>query len=129
VLFRSPETVRSEIVEAAVDAFLSLRRRRDVVDVVDAAACHYEVPFSLRLDPTAASGGGGGAVIVRGSIDCLAEQPDGRVVVVEFKTGKQHAWHAAQTDLYVRAARAIFPGRPVECRLIYADAGAASAGD
>jgi ATP-dependent exoDNAse (exonuclease V) beta subunit len=118
-----PETMRAEIVEAAVAAFLDLRRRQDVTDVLDAATCHYEVPFSLRLDPAAEPGTDGGAVIVRGSIDCLAEQVDGRVVVVEFKTGKRHAWHAAQLDLYVRAARALFPERPVERRLIYADAG------
>ncbi len=124
-----PETVRSGMAEAAVGAFLDLRRRRDVIDVLDDAECHYEVPFSLRLDPASAPGAGGGAVIVRGSIDCLAEQPDGRLVVVEFKTGKPHAWHAAQIELYVRAARAIFPGRPVERRLIYAASGAAAAGD
>ena len=123
-----PETLRSEIVEAAVAAFLDLRQRQDVAEVIDDATCHYEVPFSLRLDPAAAPGAVGGAVIVRGSIDCLAEQPDGRVVVVEFKTGRRHGWHAAQLDLYVRAARALFPGRPVERRLIYADAGPALTG-
>jgi len=83
---------------------------------------------SRPRDPAAAPGAVGGAVIVRGSVDCLAEQPDGRVVVVEFKTGRRHAWHAAQIDLYVRAARALFPGRPVERRLIYADAGPALTG-
>ncbi len=116
-----PEAMRSGMVEAAVAAFLDLRRRPEVADVIDEAACHYEVPFSLRLDPAAEPGSAGGAVIVRGSIDCLAEQLDGRVVVVEFKTGRRHPWHAAQLELYLRAAKAIFPGRPVESRLIYAD--------
>jgi ATP-dependent helicase/nuclease subunit A len=123
-----PETERPGIVEAAVAAFLDLRQRRDVAGVIDDAACDYEVPFSLRLDPTAAPEAGGGTVIVRGSIDCLAEQSDGRIVVVEFKTGRRRDWHAAQLDLYVRAARALFPGRPVERRLIYADAGPAETG-
>jgi ATP-dependent exoDNAse (exonuclease V) beta subunit len=121
-----PETMRSEIVEAAVAAFLDLRQRQEVTEVIDEATCHYEVPFSLRLDPAVGTGMDGGAVIVRGSIDCLAVQVDGRVVVVEFKTGKPHAWHTAQLDLYVRAARALFPKRPVERRLIYADAGPAA---
>jgi ATP-dependent helicase/nuclease subunit A len=123
-----PDEARSAIVEAAVDAFLELRQRPDVAEVVENAVCHYEVPFSLRIDDRPAAGARGGGAIVRGSIDCLAEQSDGRVVVVEFKTGRPHAWHAAQLDLYVRAARAIFGDREVEGRLIYADAAPAAAG-
>ncbi len=117
-----PEAERDLIVEEAVDAFLKLRRRAEVAEVIDEATCHYEVPFSLRIDAASGPAGGASAVIVRGSIDCLAEQADGRIVVVEFKTGRRHAWHAAQLDLYLRAAQAIFAGRPVEGRLIYADA-------
>jgi ATP-dependent exoDNAse (exonuclease V) beta subunit len=122
------EATRSGLAEAAADAFLDLRQRPEVSEVIDAATCHYEVPFSLRLDFAAAPGSPAAPVIVRGSIDCLAEQADGRVVVVEFKTGKPHDWHRAQLDLYVRAARAFLPARAIEGRLIYAGAAPAAGG-
>ncbi len=126
----APGEATAVLVETAVDAFLELRQRADVAAVIDESECHYEVPFSLRVAgdrPAGARGeasanGRAGAVVVRGSIDCLAEQAGGRVIVLEFKTGRPHAWHAAQLDLYVRAARAMFEGRAVEGRLIYAGA-------
>jgi ATP-dependent exoDNAse (exonuclease V) beta subunit len=60
----------------------------------------YEVPFSLRVDPT---------TIVRGSIDCLIRLDDGRVVVVELKTGAERPEHEAQLAIYGRCASDI-PG-------------------
>jgi ATP-dependent helicase/nuclease subunit A len=123
-----PESTRSGLVGVAVDAFLRLRRRQEVADLIDDATCYYEVPFSLRLRQTTEAGASGAKVIVRGSIDCLAQQRDGRVIVVEFKTGRHRAWHAAQIDLYVRATRSMFPGSPVEGRLIYLDSQSDAAG-
>jgi ATP-dependent exoDNAse (exonuclease V) beta subunit len=70
----------------------------------------FEVPFSF-CDVEGA--------IVRGSIDCLVVGE--AVTVVEFKTGARHPGHERQLDLYVRAARALLPGRAVEGRLVYAD--------
>jgi ATP-dependent exoDNAse (exonuclease V) beta subunit len=122
-----PECVRAGAVDVAVDAFLALRQRPEVTELIDGATCHYEVPFSLQLSPLNETGAGNMAVIVRGSIDCLAHQRDGRVMVVEFKTGRRHAWHAAQLELYVRAARSMFPGSSVEGRLVYLDREPASA--
>jgi hypothetical protein len=116
-----PESTRSGLVGVAVDAFLRLRRRQEVADLIDDATCYYEVPFSLCLWQTTEAGASGAKVIVRGSIDCLAQQRDGRVIVVEFKTGRHRAWHAAQIALYVLATRSMFPGSPVEGRLIYLD--------
>jgi ATP-dependent helicase/nuclease subunit A len=109
-----------EIVASAVEAFRRLRSRPDLSRVIDEAVCEYELPFSLRLPPS-----GGSAdprpIVVRGSIDCVARQPDGTVTVVELKTGRRHAWHQYQLDLYVRAARALFPDLTVEGRLVYLD--------
>jgi ATP-dependent helicase/nuclease subunit A len=113
----------AEIVAAAVEAFLLLRRRTDVASVVDDAVCEYELPFSLRL---AAPGGGGTTgppVVVHGSIDCLARRPDGTITVLELKTGRRRDWHHRQLDLYVRAARCLFPGMTVDGRLVYLDGG------
>jgi len=113
---------RGDVVAAAVEAFLRLRRRPDVSGVLDGAACEYELPFSMRLQPPASGGAERPAVVVRGSIDCLAQGPDGTVTVVELKTGRRQAWHEAQLGLYVRAARGLFPGLTVGGRLIYLDA-------
>jgi ATP-dependent helicase/nuclease subunit A len=110
-----------EIVAAAVDAFVRLRSRPDLSRVIDRADCEYELPFSLRLAPPAEVGADLRPVVVRGSIDCVARQPDGRIAVVELKTGRRHAWHEGQLALYVRAARALYPGVAVEGRLVYLD--------
>jgi RecB family endonuclease NucS len=58
-------------------------------------------------------------VVLRGTIDCLVQREDGSVVVVEFKSGQPAALHRRQLDLYVEAARALFPGAAIEGRLIY----------
>ena len=115
------------IAAEAVTAFRLLRSRPDL-EWLDAAACLYEVPFSLDIgreregtdrDPVV-DGIGRERVMLRGSIDCLARLPDGRVIVVEIKTGRRRRWHQAQLDLYVRAARALFPHATVDGRLVYA---------
>ena len=75
----------------------------------------HEVPFSYRR----------GAAVIRGTFDCLVERTDGTIEVLEFKTGQPLPEHQHQLDTYVAAARALFPERTVEGRLIYpADAGA-----
>jgi ATP-dependent exoDNAse (exonuclease V) beta subunit len=63
--------------------------------------------------------------IVRGTIDCLIASSD-RVTVLEFKTGKPRNEHRAQAEVYRIAAQALFPGVPVESRLVYtSDSGVA----
>jgi ATP-dependent helicase/nuclease subunit A len=106
------------VVDAAVAHFLALRARPDVAALLEGATCHYEVPFSVRLAGDPADGTERDSVI-RGSIDCLAILPDGRIRVVELKTGRPQSWHAVQLDTYVRAVRALFPGAPVDGQLIY----------
>ena len=76
----------------------------------------FEVPFTLRRpDP----GGAAEPLFVRGTIDCLRRRPDGRVTVVEVKTGAPRPEHRAQLELYLEAARALFPGGQVDGRLLY----------
>jgi ATP-dependent exoDNAse (exonuclease V) beta subunit len=70
----------------------------------------HEVPFSLRRSDGA---------IVRGAIDAIIEHADGRIEVLEFKTGQRRDEHQQQLALYVEAARALFPGHRVEGRLVY----------
>ena len=44
----------------------------------------------------------------------------GGVTVLELKTGKPVPEHEQQLEMYLTAARAMFPGTPVEGKLIYA---------
>ena len=60
-------------------------------------------------------------MILRGTIDCLIRRENGSVVVVEFKSGVPRAFHQSQLDLYVEAARRLFPAALVEGRLLYPD--------
>ena len=78
----------------------------------------WEVPFALR-DPAEPPRAGGPAVVRRGTIDCLVRETDGRITVLEFKTGRPRAEHARQLDVYIAAARAMFPEATVDGRLVY----------
>jgi len=99
------------VVTEALTVWRSLSAREDVKSLLAAGKAMYEVPFSLH-DPATAS-------IVRGTIDCLVRHPDGRVVVVEFKTGDRQPEHEQQLATYVTAARALFAGSPVDGVLVY----------
>jgi ATP-dependent exoDNAse (exonuclease V) beta subunit len=101
------------LVHAALEAWRRLRTRADVAGLLASGRALFEVPFSLRRE-------GADDVILRGAIDCLIVRPDG-VTVVEFKTGTRRAAHQRQLDVYLEAARLLFP-TPVEGRLIYAEA-------
>jgi hypothetical protein len=39
--------------------------------------------------------------------------------VLEFKTGAPSEAHLRQLDAYIQAARALFPGSPVDGRVVY----------
>jgi ATP-dependent helicase/nuclease subunit A len=119
-LIRDEERAVAGDVRALVSrALTALRRLRSdpalsgVFDPSDDSVewRRHEVPFSMEGDDGA---------IIRGSIDCLVKRTTGVVEVFEFKTGRPAPQHAAQLEVYLRAARALFPGSPVEGRLIYA---------
>ncbi len=113
----------------AVQKFLALRSRPELAVLLQSATCHFEVPFSVRLPVNEGDGADGEWIVVRGSIDCLAILPDGRVRVVELKTGRPQAWHRAQLDTYSRAARALFPHAVVEGQLVYPEIDATRTGE
>ena len=85
------------VADRAVVAFERARQRPDVQAALDGVDRLYEVPFAMLED--------GGRIVVRGAIDCLVRRADGRLTVVEFKTGRPREAHQRQLDLYVRAAR------------------------
>ena len=102
--------VHDATIDRALACATSLQSHPALSALLVSGRALYEVPFSLRVDPT---------TIVRGSIDCLIRLDDGRVVVVELKTGARRPEHESQLAIYVDAARAIFPGRVVEGLLVY----------
>jgi ATP-dependent exoDNAse (exonuclease V) beta subunit len=101
---------------AAASTFRALAARDDVKALLASGERLHEVPFSLRRQATSRTGE---VLLIRGTIDCLVLR-DGEVVVVEFKTGRKRAAHQAQLDVYVEAARALFPDSRVSGVLIYA---------
>lgn len=101
------------VAAQAARTWTAVAARDQVVALLASADVMAEVPFSLRMDDE------GGPMILRGTIDGVAIAGDGAVSVIEFKTGSPHPVHQDQLDLYVRAARELFPGRPVEGVLVY----------
>jgi hypothetical protein len=69
----------------------------------------HEVPLAMR-EP---------AVLWRGALDALVEESDGRLRVLEFKTGRPLAAHAEQLRLYVAAIQALLPSASLEGELAY----------
>jgi ATP-dependent exoDNAse (exonuclease V) beta subunit len=119
-LFANPSYVASgadvassiATVDRAIDLARRLRERPDVAPLLASGRALYEVPFSMKMDDR---------TIVRGSIDCLVQKDDGRITIVELKTGVRRPEHAVQLAVYVDAARSLFPGASVDGLLVYPD--------
>ena len=92
--------------------FLSLRSQSEVRALLSDGVCHYELPFSLQRV-------GEPAVVVRGRIDCVVRHADGRLTILEFKTGQRRPEHEAQAAIYVDALRAAMPDSNVSARIVY----------
>jgi ATP-dependent helicase/nuclease subunit A len=107
---------RQAFARRAAAMFAGMWAKSEVRSALDGAECLYEVPVSFtRHDPIA----GTGHAVLRGVIDCLARRPDGRVIVLDFKTGAKRQADERQLAAYVQAARHLFPGAPVEGLLVY----------
>jgi ATP-dependent exoDNAse (exonuclease V) beta subunit len=103
----------ADLSRTAARFYDRLRSRGDLAALLGQGACHYEVPFSFHAP-------GSPRAVVRGRIDCLVAHDDGRLTIVELKTGRPRPEHQAQVDLYQAALSAAAPGVPVDIRLIYA---------
>jgi ATP-dependent helicase/nuclease subunit A len=96
------------VVQAALRVIRRPATRERMLALLGSGEPFFEVPFSFAHE--------GG--VVRGSIDCLIRSA-GRIQIVEFKTGSSAPEHEIQRDVYVRAARSMFPDAIVEGHLIY----------
>ncbi|MGH2922932.1 MAG: RecB family exonuclease, partial [Solirubrobacterales bacterium] len=98
-------------VEGLVGAWLDSPLRAELGD----AGISAELPFVLPV----------GAALIRGSIDLLAERPDGSVLVIDYKSDRLDGAdpdsladrYAVQRDLYALAASA--RGAPVETAYVF----------
>jgi len=107
---------RAGVLERAVQAYQTLIGREQVRALLAHGEALFEVPFSLRLT---ASEEDARPSWLRGTIDCLVDEAGGAVTVVEIKTGAARPEHQTQLELYVTAARALYPGRNVQGLLLY----------
>ena len=132
-LLRAEERAAVPDVELTVRTATAMAERitarDDVRSLLGGGQRLYEVPFSLRAahpSPSADADRQGqagletGSLILRGTIDCLVVREDGSVLVLEIKTGVPRPSHQQQLDIYLAAARALFPAVPVTGQLIYA---------
>jgi ATP-dependent helicase/nuclease subunit A len=99
-------------VTRAIEVWMAMRAQPGVNALLESGERIHELPFSCLADHQPGR-------VLRGTIDCLVRRPDGSIVVIEFKTGAPSPRHEAQLDLYVRAARGMFPDAAVTGRLIY----------
>jgi len=99
---------REAVIAEAVARFRQISSQEDVRALYREGQPLHEVPFAMRIDDR----------IVRGTIDCLITTED-HVTVLEFKTGRERPEHRAQAEVYLAAARALFPTKEVESRLVY----------
>ncbi|HKY21674.1 MAG TPA: UvrD-helicase domain-containing protein [Vicinamibacterales bacterium] len=115
LLLKDEESVEAgdiqHLFDQACDAYLGLCAQPILSEELEAGEALFEVPFSVRP--------GSSQTILRGTFDCLVKRHDGGVTVLELKTGKRAPEHEQQLSAYLTAARALFPGRPVEGRLVY----------
>ena len=101
-----------EVFEQARRGYVGLCAQGTIEQALRSGDAVFEVPFSVRP--------GSSPVIFRGTFDCLVLRPDGGITVLELKTGKPAPEHRQQLEVYLTAARAMFPGTAVEGALVYA---------
>lgn len=96
----------------AVTAVARLAARADIAELISGSDVQHEVPFSWRED--------GGATL-RAVVDAVVRRPDGRVTLLEFKTGAARDADARQLASYVEGMRHLLPESAVDGRIIRLD--------
>ncbi|MGE5359441.1 MAG: UvrD-helicase domain-containing protein [Bacteroidales bacterium] len=105
------------MAQRAADAVAALCAQPALAPLVASGRWWHEVPFSMISSPQEA-GRADSSVIVRGVIDSLVEVGE-VVTVVELKTGRARPQHEAQLDVYVAAAKLLYPGRAIRGVVAY----------
>jgi ATP-dependent helicase/nuclease subunit A len=98
----------ASLIGEAIARFRQISEKQGLRELYLTGSALHEVPFAMQIDEQ----------IVRGTIDCLIAS-ESRVTVLEFKTGRPRPEHEVQAGIYRTAAQMLFPGVPVESRLVY----------
>jgi ATP-dependent helicase/nuclease subunit A len=101
----------SASVGRAIAAWTAMKAQPGVSELLESGERMHELPFSCKPS--------GHAGVLRGTIDCLVRRPDGTLIIIEFKTGAPSPSHQAQLDIYLAAARVMFPDGAVQGRIVY----------
>jgi ATP-dependent exoDNAse (exonuclease V) beta subunit len=107
-LSRRAPSERRKVTEKAADLYERLGRNPELERLTREGEVHREVPFAVVH----------GDRVVRGVVDSLVLLP-GRVVVIDYKTGRSRPEHRMQMELYLEAARGLFPERNAEAVIFY----------
>jgi ATP-dependent helicase/nuclease subunit A len=97
----------------AAETYVRLRAQPELRALLTRGVPLYELPVSLYQP-------GPPARIIRGRVDCVVQDPDGSLTVIELKTGLPRPEHGAQLEIYRQAVSATMPARAVYARLFYA---------
>jgi ATP-dependent exoDNAse (exonuclease V) beta subunit len=99
---------RRKVIEKAADLYERLGRSPELKRLMNQGEVHREVPFAVAL----------GDRVLRGVVDSLVLLP-GRAVLIDYKTGGTRPEHRMQMELYLEAARGLFPDRDAEGVIFY----------
>jgi ATP-dependent helicase/nuclease subunit A len=99
---------RKNAAQRAAELYQELQREPRLRALLARGEIHREVPVTLRRQ----------GALVRGVIDALI-LVEGKVVVVDYKTGVRAAEHVAQLEIYLEAVGRLFPKRAAEGWIFY----------
>ncbi len=102
----------SDTRQQARSALGRLAARDDVRELITEADVDHEVPVSWLA---------GDGSTVRAVLDCVVAHKDGRITVVEFKTGRPREADERQLADYVEGLGRLLPGKIVSGRIIRLD--------
>ena len=101
-----------EVRAQAVAAVARLAARGDIAELISGSDVQHEVPFSWK---------DGDGTTLRAVVDAVVRRPDGRVTLLEFKTGAARDADARQLASYVQGMRHLLPESAVDGRIIRLD--------
>jgi ATP-dependent helicase/nuclease subunit A len=108
--------------QALLTAIIGVLRQPELQDLFSThAQAEVSIMGTLRLS--------GRSHAVSGRIDRLAVRPDGRVVIMDYKTNRfapktaeqVPLAHRAQLAIYREILKPLYPGQPIDCVLVYTE--------
>jgi ATP-dependent helicase/nuclease subunit A len=105
----------SAVADEAARLFLQLCANPELQAALSEGDAYYEVPFSWAPPDRPDQ-------LVRGVVDCLIRHRDGRMTILEFKTGDRRAEHETQARLYAEAIHAALGGPAIALKILYPSA-------